>query len=519
MDLLEVPENTMPKRPNILFLMTDQQRHDALGCVNPIIKTPVLDSIAARGIRFSQAVCNVPICVPSRYSMMSGLYGFQIGVKHNTEMIVRDSDLPVPMLPQRLSDAGYLTAGFGKTHWYIGSSIMPDVPVEGSRRGFQIRSIQARREPSNDERGSVYMADDEPDWFEKVAEQSRKSGPGGEAVSGYIGETSSIPPEHHFEGWLTRQALDFLDDKPDKSRPWFLYLSLDYPHPGFHVPRDFEDLYDIEDFPDTPPPDPMPDGHRSGKTGDPWGYFEDRWPNMRPEQRRRSCLRYAAICSYVDSQFGKVIDKLESMGELDNTFIIFTSDHGDMLGDRGRVSKYCLYEGSVRVPMIIAGPGLDRHGSIDNRPVELVDVVPTLLDVARVDIPDALPGFSLLSDFSRTASFAEFHGRGYEEYQRAPAAMWRTEDWKLILFMPGRLWDAYHKYDELSGELYNLTDDPLELNNLFSVPAFAEIRERMTAEMLMHLMCSLGKYPSEPARTKIRVTGPETKPDRGKWGK
>ena len=188
-----------------------------------------------------------------------------------------------------------------------------------------------------------------------------------------------------------------------------------------------------------------------------------------------------------------------------------------MLGDRGRVSKYCLYEGSVRVPMLVAGPGVSRLGIVDERPAELVDVVPTLLDAAGAEIPEVLPGVSLLSDFNRGGTFAEFHGRGYEEYQRAPAIMWRTNDMKLILYMTGRLWDACHEYEKLSGELYNLAEDPLELKNLYDDKDYSEVRERMTAEVLMHVMCCSGKYPYQPARTSIRVTGPETKPDRGKW--
>lgn len=498
-------------RPNILFLMTDQQRHDALGCVNPVIRTPVLDALAARGVRFSQAVCNVPMCVPSRYSLMSGLYGCQLGVKHNTQMITRDADLPVPMLAQRLAEAGYQTAGIGKTHWYIGSAIMPDVAVEGSRRGFEVRAIQSRAEPNNDERGSLYMADDEPEWFARVGALARPSGPGGESVAGYVGETSTVPPEHHFEGWLTRQALDFLDRKRDPARPFCLYLSLDYPHVGLQVPPAFEALYDLTDFPDTPPPQPIPGGHRHGDR------FEEIWPRLTPEQRRRSHLRYAALCTYVDHCFGQVIEKLRESGELDNTFILFTSDHGDMLGDRGRVSKYCLYEGSVRVPMIVAGPGVARRGAVDTRPVELVDVVPTLLDAAGVAIPEALPGVSLLGDFTRVGAFAEMHGRGYEEYQRAPAVMWRTAEWKLILHLPGRLGEAFSHVDQLAGELYGLTDDPRELNNRYDDPACAAIRERLTAQALMHVISALGRYPAGPARARIRVTGPETKPDGSIW--
>lgn len=499
------------KRPNILFLMTDQQRHDALGCVNPVVKTPHLDALAARGIRFSEAVCNVPMCVPSRYSMMAGLYGCQLGVKHNTQMIARDADLPVPMLAPRLAAAGYQAAGFGKTHWYIGSRIMPGVPIEGSCRGFEVRALRGCREPANDERGGLYMADDDPDTHARVGEEQGKGGPGGESVPGYIGGTSAVGPGQHAEAWLTRQALAFLDGGRDASRPFFLYLSFDYPHVPLFVPPGFEDLYRIEDFPDNPPPEPVPDGHAS------CARLGEIWRQLTPDQRRRSRLRYAALCTYVDLCFGQVLEKLRASGELDNTFILFTSDHGDMMGDRGRVSKYCLYEGSVRVPLIVAGPGVARRGAVDARPAELVDVVPTLLDVAGVEIPEALPGVSLFSGFERAGSFAEMHGRGYEEYQRAPAVMWRTAEWKLILHMPGPLGEAWPRLEGISGELYRLADDPLEICNRYADPACAGIRERLTAQALLYVMGALGRYPGGPSRARFRVTAPETKPDRSLW--
>ncbi|MDQ3362824.1 MAG: sulfatase-like hydrolase/transferase, partial [Actinomycetota bacterium] len=113
-------ESRAARGPNILFLMTDQHRFDALGSVNPVVRTPNLDRLASRGVRFTQAVCNAPMCVPSRYSMMTGLYPSQVGVRHNTQMIPTDEDLPAPVLAQRLLDSGYQTAGFGKTHWYMG---------------------------------------------------------------------------------------------------------------------------------------------------------------------------------------------------------------------------------------------------------------------------------------------------------------------------------------------------------------------------------------------------------------
>jgi arylsulfatase len=507
-----MPKKT--KRPNILFLMTDQHRHDGLGCVNPVIKTPVLDNLAAGGVRFTQAVCNTPMCVASRYSMMSGLYSFQNGVKHNTQMIPRDADLPLPVLAQRLLEAGYQTAGIGKTHWYIGSRIMPDVEIEGSTRGFQTRAIVGGPEPRSCEPGSFYMAEDDPEHFAAINVESKRGGPGGESTPGYVGDTSIFPADQHREAWLTRQALEFLDGRDDAEgddqNPFFLYLSFDAPHPGFFVPGEFEQLYDINDFDQNPLAETWPDTHAPGK-------LETRWPEMNSEERCRSRLRYAAYCSYVDSLFGQVLKQLEESDQLENTFVIFTSDHGEMLGDRGRVSKYCLYEGSVRVPLIVSGPGVKGGQGPDSRPAELVDVLPTLLDVAGLEIPEVLSGFSLLSDYARLGSFAEMHGRGYEEYQRAPAVMWRNEKWKLLLHIPGLLGSVNGAYDLSKGELYSLADDPREMNNLYDDPACAEVRGRMTTELLMHIMCCVGRFPCGPARTKIQVTGVETQADNSFW--
>jgi len=498
------------RRPNILFLMTDQHRHDGLGCANPLVKTPNLDALAARGVRFTQAVCNVPMCVPSRYSMMTGHYGCQIGVKHNTQIIPCDDQLPAPVLAQRLAEAGYQTAGFGKTHWYVGSRIMPEVDIQGSRRGFEVRALARKSEPRNIEPGSRYMGEDIPGRFSRITQEMAKGGPGGESEPGYTGGTSVVSADEHKEAWLTDQALEFLADGRDPDRPFFLYLSFDYPHPPLFVPPEFEALYDLDDFGDTPPPDPMPVSHAPNR-------LEGIWPKMTPQERRLARLRYAALCTYVDSQFGRVIDRLRDLGELDRTLVLFAADHGEMLGDRGRVSKYCLYEGSVRVPMILAGAGVGRAGDVDHRPVELVDVLPTLLDAAGCEVPETLPGFSLLSDFSRDGSFCEMHGRGYEEYQKAPAVMYRTREWKLILSLPGHLDEAFHRYDRIRGELYHLADDPLELNNLYGAEEHAAVREDLTRRVLMHVMCALGRFPRGAARARLRVTAPPTRPDASIW--
>lgn len=489
----------MTKRPNILFLMSDQQRWDALGCVNPLVKTPHLDALASRGIRFTQAVCNVPMCVPSRYSMMLGLYPSQCGIRHNTQMCPTDDDLPAPVIPQRLASLGYQTAGFGKTHWYLGSTIAPGIDVKTSRRGFQVKAQARPADPGIVQPGAVVMQNVAPELWARLQEETRPFGEGGESILGYLGCTSTIPAEEHLEGWLTRQALNFLEGYRSDAGQLFLYLSFDFPHPGLNVPKEYEDLYDLVRIPERPLPPwkSYPQEH----VEEDWRAKE--WARRTSVERRRTTLRYYALCSFVDDMFGKIMRKLEEIDELDNTFILFCSDHGEMLGDRRhRFSKYCLYEGSARIPLIIAGAGVppEKQGTIDHRPTELVDIVPTLLEVAGASAEQTLPGISLLGASGRKGSFCEFHGSGYERLQSAPAYMWRSKEWKLILYLAGKAADAAFRVDQVKGELYDLGKDPQEWGNLYDMPDYAGIREELTRQLLMHLASVWAKYPRKPSR-------------------
>jgi arylsulfatase A-like enzyme len=488
------------RRPNILFLMADQYRWDALGSVNPLLKTPSLDSLAARGVRFSRAVVNAPMCMPSRYSLMTGLYPSQVGVRHNAQMCPTDEDLPAPVLAQRLREAGYQTAGFGKTHWYLGEELAPNIPVKTSTRGFEVRAQRNTDEPGRVEPGAIQMGHERPRDYAALSAETRPYG-SGETVEAYKGFTSAVPPDRHTEAWLTDKALEFLDGGKDEGRPFFLYLSFDFPHAPFNVPPGYEELYDLEEIPD--PPSAPAGADLSGHAGGEWKLW-DQWVQATSAQERRmSTLRYYALCSYVDAQFGRVLRRLEEMGEMENTFVVFTSDHGEMLGERRRFSKYCLYEGSVRVPLILAGPGTSQQGAVDERPAELVDVLPTLLSVAEETTPPQLPGATLLAEPARAGSFSEMHGTGYEKAQKAPAYMWRTHDWKLITYLPGNAADAQVRVREAQGELYDLRADPGELENLYGDPDHLSVRERLTGELLMHLASVWARYPWQPARPQL----------------
>jgi len=484
----------MSTKKNILFLMTDQQRFDALGIRNPLVKTPNLDRLAEEGILFSEAVCNSPMCVPSRYSMMTGVYPSQLGVRHNMQMWPTDEGLPAKPFAQYLKEAGYETACFGKTHWYIGQY---DIPQEiagtvASRRGFDVvHEVQQRS--GNQTADTVVFPEACPESAKRLSEDKIVTQRGGEDVAGYAGKTSCVAAEEHPAAWLTGSAIDFVKNRRDGNKPFFVYLSIDLPHPPFLCPKEFEDLYNIGDIPETrlPPPGWILYEHTT-----PWRY-RAAWKELDSLTKRRTTLRYYALCSWADYLFGKMLDTLKEAGLAEDTAIIFASDHGDSMGERYRFSKYSLYEPSVRVPVILAGAAVPQglRGTIDPRPAELVDILPTLLDLAGEDAPSWLCGGSLLKPPCREGQFSEFHGSGYHEQQYGPKYMWRADGYKLILNMTGKAPNALTRLGDTIGELYDLANDPLEIDNLYMHPDYLELRERMTRDLLMHIAVCWAKYP------------------------
>jgi len=482
--------------PDIIFLMTDQQRWDALGVLNPLIKTPALDRLAREGVLFRQAVCQAPSCIPSRNSMMFGLYPSQLGIRTNGYRALDDDCLPVLPLPERLRRAGYQTAGFGKTHW--GRRISKNKFT--STRGFEVRIVGAK-EVGMEAGVTRYQDDEDPQGLEAYNDEIADFGDGEEDVPGYIGATSLVAESDHRDGWVAERCLEFLDSDVDPKKPLFFYLSFLKPHAGLNVPKRFEDLYNLKDIPDMqmPPWKDEPDTHLAASDRFDKIHAENHrsWReyfSKRPaEERRRTILRYYANCSWLDSYFGQVIDRLEKLGRLKNAIIVFTSDHGEMLGERNyRFTKYCLYDSAARVPLLISGGAVPKSlkGTIDDRPAELVDLVPTLIRASGAAAEAALPGLDLLGDRRRSGSFCEYHDGG------APAYMWRTPEWKLILFFDCPFEEARVKVEQAKGELYDLRKDPYEWNNLYADRKHAEIREKLKTDLLMHLACAWKGFPA-----------------------
>ncbi len=460
------------RRPNVIFLMDDQHRWDALGCIDPGVKTPTLDGLARAGILFDQAVCQAPMCVPSRHSLMLGLYPHQVGVLSNAPGL-SDTQLPCDALPEVLRKAGYQTAGFGKTHWAAKSC---------STRGFEVR--YASTDP---EQGAVLMSQDNPGGLERYHAETKDYGGGEEQPAGYLGCTSRVPEADHRDGWTFNRCLDFLDNGLDAQRPLFLYLSFLKPHAGHNVPPGYEGFYELGAMPvpEQPPVGLVEPCHATGLNRE--ELYRSFWSRASREQWQQMVLRYRANCTWMDSLFGRVMDKLRAKGLLDNCLIVYASDHGEMLGERYyRFNKYCLFDASVRVPLIVAGTAVPvgRRGTLDHRPAELLDIFPTVLEAAGVRGVSGKPGLNLLGPAARAAGFCEFN-----DQPTKVSFMWRTADRKLILTFPRERVTAgiVRAEDVVAGEFYDLKRDSREWQNLYAQEEARTARDAMTGELIAHV--------------------------------
>lgn len=464
-------ESKTEKRPNIIFLMDDQHRYDALGMLNPQVITPTLDSLAKTGVFYSQAVCQAPMCVPSRNSMMLGLYPNQNGVYRNSDGI-KDGNVPVKTMAEYFRDAGYETAGFGKTHWG---------KFKTNTRGFETRYVSEIKEE-----GAISMAEMNPEAKQKYDAEIEDMGPGEENNLGYLGFTSQLEEEEHRDGWITKQVLEYIKKREDK-RPLFLYLSYMKPHAGHNIPKGYEDLYDADTigYAKQPNWDKDQSPHSDGVNRR--DMYENYWKNAPKEDWQLMTMRYYANVTWIDDMMGRTLAALKERGLLENALIVYTSDHGEMLGERYyKFNKYNLYDGSVRVPMIISGNALPKklkRSSIDSLSAENNDLLPTLLEFADIAQDKHLLGESLFNTNRNKATFSALHERNGEA-----AFMWRTQDYKLILvFNKKENASNYSEADVITGEFFDLKKDEKEWINLYNNSIYLNLQNKYKKELLVHL--------------------------------
>lgn len=447
----------MPKdKPNIVFIITDQHRYDSIGCAgHPVLKTPHIDRLAQEGVRFDRAYVVNPICGPSRASILTGRYPHEHGVVTN----LIDMDSHQPTFIQLLSSAGYYTAGFG--------SITLSPPDESL--GFQyIDALQ-----------SAASGDSYHRYIEKKGLSELVGQPKGEELPFGV-YTNSLEAEDYVDSYTGRRAAQFIDQ--NKERPFMVWVGFQGPHPPFDPPEPYDKMYDPKDVPIPP----KVAGDLEGKPAMEYWHRFMGCEKLSDELVREIRAHYYGKISLIDDSIGRIIESLERNNLRENTLIVLTADHGELLGEHQLMYKceQSMYEPSVRVPFILSGPAPFRGGEVRSEFVQSVDLAPTFLELCGLEIPYQMQGRSILSllegrsDNWPDAAFCE--GRAFETREGLPedeldlpVVMIRTDRWKYI----------FHRQEEAFSELYDLQNDPNEHHNLIGRSEYAsliaELRERI----------------------------------------
>ena len=442
------------QRPNILWICTDQQRYDTINALGyDHVDTPVVDSLVAEGVAFTRAYCQSPICTPSRASFLTGQYASAVHINANgLEFFPSHPQLVTKML----ADAGYDCGLIGKLH---------------------LASAYRRIEPRIDDgyRYWEYSHAPRDDWPEGhgYADWVREKG----EVLGELMKQhpTGLPAEFHQTTWCAEKTIEFM--REEREEPWLASVNIYDPHPPFNPPPTYREMFDPADMPG--PLFQESDLAQQQKLVDidfqSIGCRPDQLDIRDPLHKDRETpgadarvlqAAYCAMIKQIDDQVGRILEALADTGQRENTVVIFTSDHGETLGDHGLIQKGCrFYEGLVRVPLIFSWPGHIAQGLVRDDLVELTDKAPTLLELAGMEVPEQMTGRSLLPILrgERNEPHRDFVRCEYydalDETDHSFATMYRDERYKLVL---------YHGHD--LGELYDLEEDPGEFENMWDEP-------------------------------------------------
>ena len=380
----------MKKQPNILLLFTDMQRFDTIGALgNPVIRTPHLDRLVREGTAFTAAYTPSPVCVPARCSMHYGRYPARTGVADNTAMPPDRGD----SMPAALHALGYRTAAIGKCHF---------TPDKLAKRGFDTRLVQ-------EECCSDPATDDYCRWLaERGSSCDEPHGTRGEMY--YIPQVSLHPAEEHPTQWIGDRTVEFLSERRGEAEPWFLFSSFIHPHPPFAPPKPWHKLYRSPSMPlPELPPDPEALLCWINRVQNRYKYRDQ---GIDRQLLRNIKAYYYATISFVDFQIGRILAELEAHGELDDTLIVFASDHGEYLGDCNCFGKRGMHDASARIPLLVRGAGFSA-GARCETPASLVDLFPTFLraaggDPARYDLDGEDLAALAAGESERRVVFSQF---------------------------------------------------------------------------------------------------------------
>ena len=407
--------------PNILLLHTDQQRFDTIGALGADhMVTPNMDRLVRQGTAFTRAYSSTPVCMPARHDLMTGASARHHGYWGNSKTFLKEPGLAT--VPRLLTQKGYQTVAVGKMHFN------PEREHHGFAHMYLMEELPSCRE--ND----AYLQ-----YLNDVGYGHVRCQHGVRPLFYHVPQRARVPEEHHGSAWVAHKTIEHI--RAERDRPFFLFASWVGPHPPFYVPERYLEMYR-----DRPQPAPCPAVEATERQ------TPSSPENAGPDTLRRIRAGYFAAISLIDTHIGRILDALEETGQLDRTLILFTTDHGEMLGDRGGYQKHVPYEGSAHIPLIACGPGFEA-GRCDT-PVTTWDTATTILEAAGVETPGDHPlvGESLrrAGDLGEDRTVVYHHGSGRRRYVAAVSGRHKFIHW-------------FNGGDE---EVYDLAADPWEQDNL-----------------------------------------------------
>lgn len=496
------------KKPNILFISSDQQHWNTIGAFNPIIKTPNLDKLVEEGTTFNRAYCPNPTCTPSRASIITGLYPSQHGAWTLGTKLLED----VTTLGDILLEDGYETALIGKAHFQPlkcteefpsleSYPILQDLEFWKNYKevfyGFKDYKL-TRNHTIESHVGQHYAL-----WLEEkgctnwkdyyvapTGNMKRADYPGVETLAErtpkgfYNAERNwgewAIPEEYHYNTWIAEESIAHMKRYNEEDKPFFLWASFFDPHPEYFVPSPWSTMYDPNDM---PVPDFSPDEHDNNpkhfkmtqedlpdyssyfKKYDLHGFHSHL---QKKEELQKDIALYYGMISMLDKYIGKILDKLEEFGLKDNTIVVFTTDHGHFLGQHGLIRKGAFhYEDLLKVPMIVRYPNKVPANKVSSAMQSFVDLAPTFLSISGIKIPHKMTGkdqkevwFGEKEDVRKCIICEDAH-----DHPTVNVRTYVDERYKISVI---------HGSDE--GLLFDLQNDPDEKMNMWSNPEFKDIK-------------------------------------------
>ncbi len=501
--------NKKQQKLNILLITTDEQRFDAIGCNgNDYIRTPNLDRIAREGINFKNHTCSSPICTPARASILTGLYSRTHGAWH----VGYNLDKKIIGIPNLLSKQNYISGIFGKAHFEAElSNYAENMNHDKKYYGFNEFAIT---EDNLVGEYLEYIKEEFPQYYEAALKNGNE-----QTSNPYIDNyydplfadvgtlkavfTSELPEHLHQTAWITDQTIKFIREKTAQNKPFFAWCSYVDPHHPFNPPEPFASMYDPKEL-------PRPIRKKGENAFLPPCYFHVK--DMPDSEFQRMKAAYYGMISHIDHHIGRILNVLEETDQLENTIIIFTSDHGDYCGDHGLVRKLCfMYDNILKIPFLIRLPkkmkaGTEYHGATQHE-----DILPTILDYLGFPIPDHVQGISF-APFLKNKPLKKSRVYSYYEYQKKAVGVSKGP-WKLIYYPLNNWFVPKEKLQENTKDNYqilslpkrgngfvltNSEQDSLEYDNLIGQKEVSAIENELKEALFEWLLNTPLYYPKKP---------------------